>query len=78
MALTLHSLSFLYQKALTTLEASTCLAVNQASSIQSLGGTCESITIGHNKSKLPLSHKAIFLETGKFILHILTAARSRY
>ena len=64
--------------ALTTLEASTCLAVNQASSIQSLGGTCESITIGHNKSKLPLSHKGIFLETGEFILHILTAAHSRY
>lgn len=48
--------------ALTTLEASTCLAVNQASSIQSIGGTCESITIGHNKSKLPLSAKAIFLD----------------
>ena len=42
--------------------ASTCLSVNQASSIQSLGGTCESITIGHNKSKLPLSHKAIYLK----------------
>ena len=27
--------------ALTSLEASTCLAVNQASSIQSIGGTCE-------------------------------------
>ena len=27
--------------ALTTLEASSCLAVNQASSIQSIGGTCE-------------------------------------
>ena len=37
--------------------------VNQASSIQSLGGTCESITIGHNKSKLPLSHKAISLKS---------------
>lgn len=49
--------------ALTTLEASTCLAVNQASSIQSIGGTCESITIGHNKSKLPLSAKAIFLDS---------------
>eukprot|EP00985_Skeletonema_marinoi_P016293 scaffold8708_cov157-Skeletonema_marinoi.AAC.13 len=49
--------------ALTTLEASTCLAVNQASSIQSIGGTCESIAIGHNKSKLPLSAKAIFLES---------------
>lgn len=49
--------------ALTSLEASTCLSVNQASSIQSLGGTCESITIGHNKSKLPLSHKAIHLKS---------------
>jgi len=49
--------------ALTSLEASTCLSVNQASSITSIGGTCESITIGHNKSKLPLSHKAIYLKT---------------
>ena len=49
--------------ALTTLEASTCLAVNQASSIQSIGGTCESITIGHNMSELPLSYKGIFLES---------------
>lgn len=49
--------------ALTSVEASTCLSVNQASSIQSLGGTCESITIGHNKSKLPLSHKAIYLKS---------------
>lgn len=48
---------------MTSLEASTCLSVNQASSIQSLGGTCESITIGHNKSKLPLSHKAIYLKS---------------
>lgn len=49
--------------ALTSLEASCCLAVNQTSSIQSLGGTCESITIGHNESKLPLSHKAIYLKS---------------
>lgn len=28
-----------------------------------MGGTCESITIGHNMSKLPLTKKAIFLET---------------
>jgi hypothetical protein len=49
--------------ALASLEASTCLAVNQASSIQSLGGTCESITIGHNAFKLPLSYKGICLET---------------
>lgn len=51
--------------ALTSLEASTCLSVNQASSIQSLGGTCESITIGHNKSKLPLSHRAIYLKSNR-------------
>lgn len=49
--------------ALSSLEASACLSVNQASSIQSLGATCESITIGHNKSKLPLSQKAIFLKS---------------
>ena len=33
--------------ALTSSEVSVALAVSQASSIQSLGGTCESITIGH-------------------------------
>ena len=49
--------------ALTSLEASTCLAVNQASSIQSLGGTCESITIGHNDATLPLLYKGICLDT---------------
>jgi hypothetical protein len=47
---------------LSTAEASVCLSVNQASSIQSWGGTCESITIGHNPFKLPLSHKGIFLK----------------
>jgi len=36
--------------ALTSLEATVCLSVNQASSIQSIGGTCESMTIGHNPS----------------------------
>eukprot|EP00613_Pedinella_sp_CCMP2098_P067037 CAMPEP_0171988882 /NCGR_PEP_ID=MMETSP0993-20121228/276127_1 /TAXON_ID=483369 /ORGANISM="non described non described, Strain CCMP2098" /LENGTH=1339 /DNA_ID=CAMNT_0012641859 /DNA_START=956 /DNA_END=4976 /DNA_ORIENTATION=- len=46
---------------LTSAEASTCLSVNQASSIQNLGATCESITIGHNPSKLSLSKDAIFL-----------------
>jgi hypothetical protein len=48
--------------ALSTAEASVCLSVNQASSIQSLGGTCESITIGHNPFKLPLSQNAIVLK----------------
>lgn len=48
--------------ALATAEAAVCLSVNQASSIQSLGGTCESITIGHNPFKLPLTEAAIFLK----------------
>jgi len=47
--------------ALSTAEASVCLSVSQASSIQSLGGTCESVTIGHNPSKLDLSKSGIFL-----------------
>ena len=41
--------------ALTTLEQSVCLSVNQASSIQNFGVTCESITVGHNAAKLPLT-----------------------
>ena len=48
--------------ALSTAEASVCLAVNQASSIQSWGGTCESITLGHNPFKLDLSLNGIFLK----------------
>ena len=48
--------------ALTSLEASCCLSVNQASSIQSIGSTAESITIGHNPFKLPLSARGIFLD----------------
>jgi len=48
--------------ALSTAEAAVCLSVNQASSIQSIGGTCESITIGHNPFKLPLSERGIFLK----------------
>ncbi|KAH8068469.1 hypothetical protein JL721_6607 [Aureococcus anophagefferens] len=47
--------------ALTTAEASVCLSVNQASSIQSLGITCESVTVGHNPTKLPLTANAIFI-----------------
>jgi len=46
---------------LTSLETSACLSVNQACSIQSIGGTCECVTIGHNPFKLPLSERAIFL-----------------
>jgi Ca2+-binding EF-hand superfamily protein len=48
--------------ALSTAETSVCLSVNQASSIQSRGGTCESITIGHNPFKLDLSLNGIFLK----------------
>lgn len=49
--------------ALTSLEATTCLSVNQASSIQSWSRTCESVTIGHYPYKLPLSAWSIHLET---------------
>jgi hypothetical protein len=48
--------------ALTSSEAAVCLSVNQASSIQSIGSTCESMTIGHNPYKLPLSKFAVFLK----------------
>lgn len=48
--------------ALSAAEASVCLSCNQASSIQSWGGTCESITIGHNPFKLDLSANGIFLK----------------
>lgn len=47
--------------ALSTAESAVCLSVNQASSIQSWGGTCESVTIGHNPFQLALSAKGIFL-----------------
>ncbi|KAJ1454221.1 hypothetical protein M885DRAFT_522003 [Pelagophyceae sp. CCMP2097] len=47
--------------ALASAEAAACLGTNQASSIQSLGVTCESLTIGHNPSKLPLTKHAVFL-----------------
>lgn len=51
--------------ALATAEATVCLSVNQASSIQSLGGTCESITVGHNPFKLPLTKFGIFLKSNR-------------
>ena len=47
--------------ALTASENTACLAVNQASSIQNFGVTCESITLGHNRFKLPLTAAAIHL-----------------
>ena len=48
--------------ALTSAESSVLLSVNQASSIQSFGGRCESVTIGHNPFDNPLCYKNIFLE----------------
>ena len=51
--------------ALTSLEATVCLSVNQASSIQSIGSTLESITIGHNPSTMPLTAKNIFLDRNR-------------
>eukprot|EP00316_Scyphosphaera_apsteinii_P022917 CAMPEP_0119334028 /NCGR_PEP_ID=MMETSP1333-20130426/86522_1 /TAXON_ID=418940 /ORGANISM="Scyphosphaera apsteinii, Strain RCC1455" /LENGTH=1168 /DNA_ID=CAMNT_0007344241 /DNA_START=113 /DNA_END=3619 /DNA_ORIENTATION=+ len=47
--------------ALTSSENTVCLSVNQASSIQNMGVTLESITLGHNPFKLGLSANAIFL-----------------
>jgi hypothetical protein len=51
--------------ALTTAEAACTLAVNQASSIQNFGVTCESITIGHSSYKLPLSTAHLQLPTAR-------------
>ena len=48
--------------ALTSLESAVLLSVNQASSIQSWGGGCESVTIGHNPYDNALSYKSIFLD----------------
>ena len=47
--------------ALTAAENTVCLSVNQASSIQNFGVTCESMTLGHNPFDLPLSTSAIHL-----------------
>ena len=51
--------------ALTTAEAACTLAVNQASSIQNFGVTCESVTIGHSSYKLPLSTAHLQLPTAR-------------
>jgi hypothetical protein len=47
---------------LSNAEYAVCMSVNQASSIQSLGSNCESLTIGHNSWKLPLSTHSVFLK----------------
>ncbi|CAJ1406744.1 unnamed protein product [Effrenium voratum] len=56
-------------------EQAVCLAVNQASSIQSMGETCESLTIGHNPFKLPLA-EAVFLK-GNRPKYLFETASSR-
>lgn len=63
--------------ALTASENAVSLSINQASSIQSIGSGCEAITIGHNKFKLPLSTRAIFLNRNRplFLCEYLLAAR---
>ena len=48
--------------ALSAMENAVSLSISQASSIQSIGGRCESVTIGHNPFKLPLTERAIFLD----------------
>ena len=49
--------------ALTSAECAVNLSICQASSIQSLGGTCESITIGHNPSGISLTKADVVLNT---------------
>lgn len=63
--------------ALTASENAVCLSINQASSIQSIGSTCETVTIGHNQFKLPLSKRAIFLRRHRplFLCEYLLAER---
>ena len=51
--------------ALTSGEQSVCVAVNRESSIRSMGETCESLTIGHNPYKLPLTAHHICLKDSR-------------
>lgn len=64
--------------ALTAAENAVSLSINQASSIQSIGSTCETVTIGHNEFKLPLSARAIFLDRHRplFLCEYLLAEKS--
>ena len=47
--------------ALTSAENAASLSLSQASSIQNMMVTCESITVGHNPHKLSLSAGGVFL-----------------
>jgi len=51
--------------AMTSAEAACTLSVNQASSIQNMGVTCESVTIGHSSYQLPLSSSHVVLPTSR-------------
>ena len=51
--------------ALASAENTVCLSVNQASSIQNMGVTLESFTLGHNPYQLGLSSGAVFLPAGR-------------
>ena len=51
--------------AMTTAEAACTLSVNQASSIQNYGVTCESLTLGHSSFQLPLSFAHVTLPTAR-------------
>ncbi len=64
--------------ALTAAENAVSLSINQASSIQSIGSTCETVTIGHNEFKLPLSARGIFLDRHRplFLCEYLLAEKN--
>ena len=49
--------------ALTSAEAAVMLSINQASSIQNFGVTCESISLGHNPASMPLTQCDLVLPT---------------
>ena len=51
--------------ALTSAENAVCLSVSQASSIQSRGVTCESLTLGHNPAKLGLAAHNVALPSAR-------------
>jgi len=51
--------------ALASTESAVCLAVDQASSIQTFGVTCESFTLGHNPHALASTQKDIHIPTAR-------------
>lgn len=58
--------------ALTSAENTICLSVNQASSIQNYGVTCESITVGHNPFKLGLTANSMVKMPRPVAAHVIT------